>query len=83
MCPFLHFAEFYGFDVTDDNDGIYKKTQETLNLTLRYNKSWKDLTQSKSSCILNMPDLNDDTFENTLQVILYILLLKNSNLKKL
>lgn len=59
--------KFYGFDVTDDNDGIYKKTQETLNLTLRYNKSWKDLTQSKSSCILNMPDLNDDTFENTLQ----------------
>ncbi|XP_043473781.1 1-acylglycerol-3-phosphate O-acyltransferase Pnpla3 isoform X2 [Leptopilina heterotoma] len=59
--------KFYGFNVTDGNDGIFKKTQETLNLTLRYNKSWKDLTQSKSNSIINMPDFNDDTFENTLQ----------------
>ncbi|XP_051169120.1 1-acylglycerol-3-phosphate O-acyltransferase Pnpla3 isoform X2 [Leptopilina boulardi] len=61
--------KFYSIDVTDGNDEIYKKTQETLNLTLRYNKSWKDLTQSKSNCIINMSDLSpmDDTFENTLQ----------------
>ncbi|XP_033216010.1 patatin-like phospholipase domain-containing protein 2 isoform X2 [Belonocnema kinseyi] len=59
--------KFYGFDDSDDEEGIFNQ-KEMLNLTLRYNKSWKDLTQS-SNCIINMSDLTpiDDTFENILQ----------------
>lgn len=61
-------VEFYGFGDSDDEDGIYNQ-KEMLNLTLRYNESWKDLTQS-SNCIINMSDLTpiDDTFENIVQV---------------
>ena len=59
-------AEFYSFESSDDEDTIFNK-KETLNLTLRYNKSRKDLNQS-SNCIINMTVPLDDSIENISQV---------------